>query len=731
MATGQSYTIAETPTNPWALQSVSCQINNGTPFSPTITNNAITLDPLGSTDEAVCTFTNQLAEGPQARLRLVKRLDPDSDDGRNDPEFNFEIDGSSGPSLRVGEETTFIVEPATDITVEELAPPANWTLTDVDCGNDENPATVQVPEGETVTCTFTNRFDRDVPPPTPTGSIEVKKVTIGGDGLFKFTVTGQASFSLKNGQDKRFNNLPVGAYTIREANLPKGWELQNVSCNKGGKRTKNGINVSLGDGDVISCTFTNFKKEDEQMEDLTKLFVHRRVDNLLTYGPGRGRILRRLQEQPIIPLKGGGPLKYSDEAETAASEQSQTPAPYALGYGAVQAPQRLGQSATQTPPALGHSPLQMPQVQGGGLYNNGGYGQASSLMPGSGLDSRSDALGLSSQPQQSTGILPSLAAQFVPLSQGGQNFKFSTSLSEMRSAATQAEAQSQKQKLNEAGMDFTSYPYLNPYQEIRPGFDIWVEGQFIHYDDDTGGIDRDGDFSVLYFGADYLLAPGVLVGAIFQLDWTDEDINDPSVRGEIDGTGWMAGPYIGLQLTDFLFFDARAAWGTSDNDIWATDAAAGKRSGDFDTDRWLASASLTGTHTFGGAWRISPQIGINYGSESFDDYRNSLSQIVRGSDTEIGRLRGGAELGYRMQTSGGTIVEPTVSLEGLWNFDDDEFTVGGVPVDFDEGRAKLEGGVTITTPSGWSFRGAGIYDGIGTSDFDAYGGQFWLSVPLN
>ena len=100
------------------------------------------------------------------------------------------------------------------------------------------------------------------------------------------------------------------------------------------------------------------------------------------------------------------------------------------------------------------------------------------------------------------------------------------------------------------------------------------------------------------------------------MDWTDEGINDPTVRGEIDGTGWMAEPYIGLQLTDFLFFDARAAWGTSDNDISITDAAANKRSGDFDT-RWLASASFTGTHNFG-PWRLSQQIGIDYGNESFD-----------------------------------------------------------------------------------------------------------------
>jgi outer membrane autotransporter protein len=119
--------------------------------------------------------------------------------------------------------------------------------------------------------------------------------------------------------------------------------------------------------------------------------------------------------------------------------------------------------------------------------------------------------------------------------------------------------------------------------------------------------------------------------------------------------------------------------GTSDNDISITDQAAGRRSGSFDTDRWLASANLTGNYYYN-AWRFSPQIGIDYGNETFDTYRNSLSQIVRGSDASIGRLRGGGEIGYRMITSNGIIVEPTVSLEGLWNFDQSEVLVDGVPV---------------------------------------------------
>ena len=48
-----------------------------------------------------------------------------------------------------------------------------------------------------------------------------------------------------------------------------------------------------------------------------------------------------------------------------------------------------------------------------------------------------------------------------------------------------------------------------------------------------------------------------------------------------------------------------------------------------------------------------------------------------------------------------------------------------------DNRAKVEGGVLIRAPSGWGVRAAGTYDGIGSGDFDSYGGSLWINVPLN
>ncbi|MCP4781241.1 MAG: autotransporter outer membrane beta-barrel domain-containing protein, partial [Hyphomicrobium sp.] len=323
---------------------------------------------------------------------------------------------------------------------------------------------------------------------------------------------------------------------------------------------------------------------------------------------------------------------------------------------------------------------------------------------------RGDAFGAATGPTStSTTLFSSLGSQLAPLlSSGSTSFKFGTSLSEVRVKAAEAEARAQQKKLEAAGLlSLSGASGLAPLQVPRTELDIWVEGQFSRYTDDLGGINRTGDFRILYLGADYVLAPGVLVGALIQVDDTKEDINGSDRTGEIDGTGWMVGPYFMAKLLDNLFFDARAAWGQSNNDIWLQDGKLDTyRTGSFETERWLATATLTGVHTYGG-FRLSPELGLAYGYESYATYTNSLGQPVKGASANIGRLTGGVELGYQIQMRNGTTIEPMVGITGIWNFDSTPLKIDGVLQQTDESRAKVEGGLQISTPSGLGLRAAG------------------------
>lgn len=227
-----------------------------------------------------------------------------------------------------------------------------------------------------------------------------------------------------------------------------------------------------------------------------------------------------------------------------------------------------------------------------------------------------------------------------------------------------------------------------------------------------------------------MLSPNVLVGTLVQFDMTNEDVKDPDLRGSVDGRGWMAGPYIGIKLTDNLVFDARAAWGTSDNDIELYDEAAQWRKGSFDTTRWLATASLTG-NWYHGPWRLTPQVSLAYGHEEYDTYKNSLGQTVDGAGISIGRATFGTEVRYRIMTSDGTLVEPHLGISGIWNFDSDDLVINGAVVETNKSRAKLDGGIVVRRQEGMGLRAAVSYDGIGESDFEAWSGQLWLNIPLN
>jgi outer membrane autotransporter protein len=176
-----------------------------------------------------------------------------------------------------------------------------------------------------------------------------------------------------------------------------------------------------------------------------------------------------------------------------------------------------------------------------------------------------------------------------------------------------------------------------------------------------------------------------------------------------------------------VFFDARAAWGTSDNTV----SPFGTYPDSFDTDRWLVRGNLTGNWHFGD-WRFTPSVAVARIEEDQQAYVDSLGISIPGQTVALGRVTFGPEIGYRFFTNDGTAVEPHVALQGLWDFEKpDVLVIGSQVVGPDTFRGKVEGGLLFTMPQGFSLRATGSYDGIGSSDFHAYGGQLWVNQPLH
>ncbi|MGL4395247.1 MAG: DUF7507 domain-containing protein, partial [Hyphomicrobium sp.] len=257
-----------------------------------------------------------------------------------------------------------------------------------------------------------------------------------------------------------------------------------------------------------------------------------------------------------------------------------------------------------------------------------------------------------------------------------------------------------------------------------PPFDIWIEANYQRWRDRDDTLGRSGDLAVATLGADVTIAPGLIVGALLQTDFMTDHSDD--LATDINGNGWMAGPYIAMQLSEHLYLDARAAYGQSDNTIkpFAT------YTDHFETDRFLARATLTGSWNIG-ALRITPSAGLIYIEETQSAYVDTLGLTVAEQSAKLGRLTFGPEVAYAIPLGDGGSLEPHAALTGMWDFEASGQRVAGEFLSrSDDLRMKVEGGVTYHGPEGASLRAALSYDGIGSDDVKALGGQLSVNVPL-
>jgi hypothetical protein len=189
----------------------------------------------------------------------------------------------------------------------------------------------------------------------------------------------------------------------------------------------------------------------------------------------------------------------------------------------------------------------------------------------------------------------------------------------------------------------------------------------------------------------------------------------------------MLGPYATMRLTNNLFFQARAAWGKSTHEL-GFDGSPEDR---FDADRWLVRGTLIGQWRWG-PWQLRPRVSVGYIEELQETYQSSLGVVVPEQKVALGQVKGGPEISYRHKLADGTVVEPSLLLEGIWNFTQDA-GVGAIDdLAFGEDlRARVEAGVMIYLRGGLSVGATVSYDGIASGDFHAIGGKVRARMPLN
>ncbi|WP_350347367.1 DUF5979 domain-containing protein [Agromyces sp. G08B096] len=238
----------------WRLQSISCAPQGGAYQTDVPTATASVQTVAGQVID--CTFTNR----QDGAIRIIKNVAG----GNGTFEFTTTIPGGPFSITTTGDAKTGMKEytslPAGNYSVTETTPAPAYDLTALTCVEDvtgdsvgtlaTGTASISLQPGELVTCTYTN---------TQRGNIIVEKQTNpdGADDEFSFTLTGQPDFTLSDGENRAFNHVVPGAYTLAELALA-GWDVTSMTCTgEAAPTTDSPIAFTLDPGETVTCTVLN------------------------------------------------------------------------------------------------------------------------------------------------------------------------------------------------------------------------------------------------------------------------------------------------------------------------------------------------------------------------------------------------------------------------------------------------------------------------------------------
>lgn len=252
-------------------------------------------------------------------------------------------------------------------------------------------------------------------------------------------------------------------------------------------------------------------------------------------------------------------------------------------------------------------------------------------------------------------------------------------------------------------------------------FNLWIDGNVAR----SKEAGQRQDFAVSHFGVGYRANLDLIYGVMAQVDYAKEVNGSANVRG----TGWLLGPYLAARLRDNLVFDGRIAYGQSDNKV----SPIGTYIDQFDTTRFLIRGQLKGDIQHD-TWTIAPTFGFNYIHEVQHAYTDSLNAVIPEAIIELGQIIFGTEFKTEILTDNGLIVTPKFGVKGLWNFKDTGFldtVTNTVRTDLvGDLSARLDFGFGIANDNGLTLDFNGFFDGIGASNYEAYGATAKLAVKF-
>jgi hypothetical protein len=258
-------------------------------------------------------------------------------------------------------------------------------------------------------------------------------------------------------------------------------------------------------------------------------------------------------------------------------------------------------------------------------------------------------------------------------------------------------------------------PITNPAAAPRDWL-AWIDVRGTDFDSTAAGNDLKGLQANATAGLTHILSRDIVLGVI--AGYEHFDFNSQAFNAVLTGNGVTAGTYGAWQFAPAMRFNAAVAW----SDIFVS-GTSGTASGNFTAYRWLASAGITGNHSWG-ALMLEPSAQIYALWEQDNAYTDSLGTAQASRNFDTSRSSGGAKASYRFVV-GSVSLTPYVGLYGDYYFSKDNATTDGlttVPI-LQGWAARTTAGLITTFSNGAQLAVGSEFSGVGSA------AEFWtLSV---
>jgi hypothetical protein len=186
---------------------------------------------------------------------------------------------------------------------------------------------------------------------------------------------------------------------------------------------------------------------------------------------------------------------------------------------------------------------------------------------------------------------------------------------------------------------------------------VWAQGLWANIDKTEPYMKMSGNAYSLMAGMDKLFADRYLAG--LALGWENIDLTTNFNNGTYKSKGVTLAPYFAYKITPSWTVDATFGYSWLDYD---TTSQYGSISSNYSGNRMMGGSNLTGVYALNN-WRLQPKMSVLYTRSTQESYTDSANVAAESSASNLGRLAGGAKIGYAF----GNFL-PYAKVMGEWDF---------------------------------------------------------------